>query len=237
MLLKDVLFSQGFGTRYDCAAMVASGAVEIVAEVHDDPDEDVETEGLVFRCLGTDWPYFEKAIIALNKPAGYECSMKPSAHPSVMTLLPSPLRRRNMQPVGRLDVDTTGVLIFTDDGALQHRLIHPKRHVSKIYDVVCRHPVDEKTREKLMAGVVLDDDPKPVAAKDVEILDEHHLRMTLVQGKYHQVKRMIAACGATVTFLKRVQLGGVRLDESLAPGEFRELTEEELGALRPPDGL
>ena len=101
MLLKDVLFSQGFGTRYDCAAMVASGAVEIAAEVHDDPDEDVETEGLVFRCLGTDWPYFEKAIIALNKPAGYECSMKPSAHPSVMTLLPSPLRRRNMQPVGR----------------------------------------------------------------------------------------------------------------------------------------
>lgn len=88
MLLKDVLFSQGFGTRYDCAAMVASGAVEIAAEVHDDPDEDVETEGLVFRCLGTDWPYFEKAIIALNKPAGYECSMKPSAHPSVMTLLP-----------------------------------------------------------------------------------------------------------------------------------------------------
>ena len=82
MLLKDVLFSQGFGTRYDCAAMVASGAVEIAAEVHDDPDEDVETEGLVFRCLGTDWPYFEKAIIALNKPAGYECSMKPSAHPS-----------------------------------------------------------------------------------------------------------------------------------------------------------
>ena len=173
MLLKDVLFSQGFGTRYDCAAMVASGAVEIAGEVRDDPDEDVETEGLVFRCLGVDWPYFEKAIIALNKPAGYECSMKPSAHPSVMTLLPSPLRRRNMQPVGRLDVDTTGVLIFTDDGALQHRLIHPKRHVSKVYDVVCRHPVDEKTREKLMAGVVLDDDPKPVAAKDVEILDGH----------------------------------------------------------------
>lgn len=96
MLLKDVLFSQGFGTRYDCAAMVASGAVEIAAEVHDDPDEDVETEGLVFRCLGTDWPYFEKAIIALNKPAGYECSMKPSAHPSVMTLLPSPLRRLSL---------------------------------------------------------------------------------------------------------------------------------------------
>ena len=133
MLLKDVLFSQGFGTRYDCAAMVASGAVEIAGEVHDDPDEDVETEGLVFRCLGTDWPYFEKAIIALNKPAGYECSMKPSAHPSVMTLLPSPLRRRNMQPVGRLDVDTTGVLIFTDDGALQKvQRVRPHRKARRV---------------------------------------------------------------------------------------------------------
>ena len=234
MLLKDVLFSQGFGTRYDCAAMVASGAVEIAAEVHDDPDEDVETEGLVFRCLGTDWPYFEKAIIALNKPAGYECSMKPSAHPSVMTLLPSPLRRRNMQPVGRLDVDTPGVLIFTDDGALQHRLIHPKRHVSKIYAVVCRHPVDEKTREKRMAGVVLDDDPKPVAAKDVEILDEHHLRMTLVQGKYHQVKRMFAARGKQVVYLKRMAIGGLALDPDLQPGEWRELTEEEVRLLEQP---
>ena len=228
MLLKDVLFSQGFGTRYDCAAMVASGAVEIAGEVHDDPDEDVETEGLVFRCLGVDWPYFEKAIIALNKPAGYEGSMKPSAHPSVMTLLPSPLRRRNMQPVGRLDVDTTGVLIFTDDGALQHRLIHPKRHVSKVYDVVCRHPVDEKTREKLMAGVVLDDDPKPVAAKDVEILDEHHLRMTLVQGKYHQVKRMIAACSNRCDGLHRSAFGLYVMPETLKQGEWVWLTKKDL---------
>ena len=182
MLLQDILFSQGFGTRYDCAALAASGGVDIGGEVHDDPLEDLDTDGLVFCALGREWPYCEKGVIALNKPAGYECSMKPSAHPSVMTLLPGPLRRRNMQPVGRLDVDTTGLLIFTDDGALQHRLIHPKRHVAKVYEVTCRHPVDEETREKLLAGVVLDDDPKPVAAKAVEIVDEHHLRMTLVQG-------------------------------------------------------
>ena len=159
MLLKDILFSQGFGTRYDCQALVASGAVQIENEVHDNPEENIEPEGLIFQCHGKKWPYFEKAIIALNKPSGYECSMKPSAHPSVMTLLPSPLRRRNMQPVGRLDVDTTGVLIFTDDGALQHRLIHPKRHVSKVYDVYCRHPIDQKIKEQLLSGVVLDDDP------------------------------------------------------------------------------
>ena len=172
--------------------------------------------------------YEDADLLALNKPAGYECSMKPSAHPSVMTLLPSPLRRRNMQPVGRLDVDTTGVLIFTDDGALQHRLIHPKRHVSKVYDVVCRHPVDEKTREKLMAGVVLDDDPKPVAAKDVEILDEHHLRMTLVQGKYHQVKRMIAACSNRCDGLHRSAFGLYVMPETLKQGEWVWLTKKDL---------
>ena len=220
MLLQDILFSQGFGTRYDCAALAASGGVDIGGEVHDDPLEDLDTDGLVFCALGREWPYCEKGVIALNKPAGYECSMKPSAHPSVMTLLPGPLRRRNMQPVGRLDVDTTGLLIFTDDGALQHRLIHPKRHVAKVYEVTCRHPIDEQTREKLLAGVVLDDDPKPVAAKAVEIVDEHHLRMTLVQGKYHQVKRMIAACSNRCDALHRSAFGLYRMPESLKPGEW-----------------
>ena len=154
--------------------------------------------------------------------------MKPSAHPSVMTLLPSPLRRRNMQPVGRLDVDTTGVLIFTDDGALQHRLIHPKRHVSKIYEVFCRHPVNETMREKLLSGVVLDDDPRPVAAKNVEILDEHHLRLTLVQGKYHQVKRMVAACSNRCDGLHRSAFGLYTMPETLKQGEWVWLTKKDL---------
>lgn len=220
MFLQDILFSQGFGTRYDCRALAASGAVSIGGDIHDDPEEDLETEGLVFSCFGKKWPFCEKGVIALNKPAGYECSMKPSAHPSVMTLLPGPLRRRGMQPVGRLDVDTTGLLIFTDDGALQHRLIHPKRHVSKVYDVTCRHPIDERTREKLLAGVILDDDPKPVAAKTVEIVNAHLLRMTLVQGKYHQVKRMIAACSNRCDALHRSEFGRYRLPETLQPGEW-----------------
>lgn len=220
MLLKDVLYSQGFGTRYDCEALVLSGGVKIQDEVHDDPNEDVQTEGLVFQCLGKLWPYFDKAIIALNKPAGYECSMKPSAHPSVMTLLPGPLRRRNMQPVGRLDVDTTGLLIFTDDGALQHRLIHPKRHVSKVYEATCRHPITKVMTEKLLSGVVLDDDPKPVMAKAVEQLDERRLRMTLVQGKYHQVKRMIAACSNRCDALHRSAFGLYQMQEDLMPGQW-----------------
>lgn len=220
MLLQDVLFSQGFGTRYDCRALAASGAVSIGGVIHDNPEEDLETEGLVFSCFGVEWPYSEKGVIALNKPAGYECSMKPSSHPSVMTLLPGPLRRRGMQPVGRLDVDTTGLLIFTDDGALQHRLIHPKRHVPKVYDVTCRHPIDERTREKLLSGVILDDDPRPIAAKAVEIIDSHRLRMTLVQGKYHQVKRMIAACSNRCDALHRSSFGLYKLPETLRPGEW-----------------
>lgn len=143
MILEDILFTQGFGTRHDCRAIARSGLVEIGGVVRDDPDEDFETEGLAFVVRGESWPYREKAILALHKPAGYECSLKPSAHPSVMTLLPAPLRRRGVQPVGRLDVDTTGVLLFTDDGRLLHRLIHPKRHVSKVYEVTLKHPATE----------------------------------------------------------------------------------------------
>lgn len=228
MRLQDVLFEQGFGTRYDCADMVAKGGVTIAGEVHDDPLEEVDVDGLEFGCIGKVWPYREKAVIALHKPAGYECSMKPSAHPSVMTLLPSPLRRRNVQPVGRLDVDTTGLLIMTDDGQLQHRLIHPKRHVAKVYDVTCRHPVTEAMKEKLLSGVVLDDDPKPVAAKAVEIVDEHHIRMTLVQGKYHQVKRMIAACSNRCDGLHRSGFGAFVLPESLKPGEWMWIRREDI---------
>lgn len=220
MRLGDILFTQGFGTRYDCAALAASGRVKIGGAVHSDPDEEIDTDGLVFECGGTLWPYAEKAVIAMNKPAGYECSMKPSAHPSVMTLLPPPLRRRGMQPVGRLDADTTGLLLFTDDGALQHRLIHPKRHVAKVYEAECRYEVTPRMIERLLSGVVLDDDPRPVSAAAAEKIGEKTLRMTLTQGKYHQVKRMIAACSNRCEALRRTAVGKYALPGSLAPGAW-----------------
>ena len=222
MRLDDLLFTQGFGTRYDCRHIVLSGAISIDGIVHDDPDEEVSCEGLVFSYRGKEWPYFEKAIIALNKPAGYECSMKPSAHPSVMSLLPGQLRTRRVQPVGRLDVDTTGLLLLTDDGALLHRLTHPKRHVSKVYEATLKHSAADDLCARLLAGVVLDDDPKPVFAKEVQLVDgaRRHLRLTLTQGKYHQVKRMIAACGNRVEALHRSTVGQYRLPDGLAPGEW-----------------
>ena len=228
MILEDILFTQGFGTRHDCRALARSGLVEIGGEVRDDPDEDFETDGLVFVVRGESWPYCEKAILALHKPAGYECSLKPSAHPSVMTLLPAPLRRRGVQPVGRLDVDTTGVLLFTDDGRLLHRLIHPKRHVSKTYTVVIDTPLTEEMKAGFATGVTLADgtalSPAEVSALTPDGLT---VRVLLRQGVYHQIKRMFGVYDAGVNTLHRLSIGGVALDETLAPGEYRELTEEE----------
>ena len=166
--LEQILFSQGFGTRYDCRSLVRSGQVKINQVVKTDPDETVETQNLKFEVRGQLWLYKEKAIIALNKPSGYECSQKPIHHPSVMTLLPSPLRRRGVQPVGRLDEDTTGLLILTDDGILQHRLIHPKKHVAKTYRVSCKHPCSDLFFERLLQGVLLDGEKVPVKAFELK---------------------------------------------------------------------
>lgn len=228
MRLEQVMFSQGFGTRHECRGMILQGRVQIGGIVHDDPDEMVDVEALTFTVDGKDWPYFEKAIVALHKPSGFECSQKPIHHPSVMTLLPAPLRVRGVQPVGRLDEDTTGLLILTDDGALQHRLIHPKKHVAKIYEVTCRHSINKAMVEKLLAGVMLDGEKKPVKADAIEIKSEHVLWMTITQGKYHQVKRMIAAVSNRVDKLHRLGVGKYRLSEELALGQWCFIKKEDL---------
>ncbi len=228
MRLADILFAQGFGTRCDCAALAASGKVKVNGIVHDDPDEEIDAEGLSFECDGRIWPYCERALIALNKPAGYECSLKPSAYPSVMNLLPWQLRRRGVQPIGRLDADATGLLLLTDDGRLNHRLIHPKRCVPKVYEVELKHPADEGLQEKLMAGVVLRDSDEAVRAENARLLDPRHLELTLTQGKYHQVKRMIAACGNRVEKLHRSRIGGFRLPDDLASGAWIWLSDPKL---------
>ncbi len=220
MTLPDMLFSQGFGTRFDCRALVLSGKVSLSGEVFCDPEALLDPEGLVFECLGRSWPVREHALIALHKPAGYECSVKPSANPSVMTLLPGPLRRRGVQPVGRLDADTTGLLLLTDDGALTHRLIHPKNHVEKCYVATLRHPANLSFCRKLIEGVVLDDDPRSVRACSARLLDPVTLELVLDQGKYHQVKRMVAAASNRVEALHRTRVGHFELPAALAPGAW-----------------
>ena len=218
----DLLFSQGFGTRRECAALVGAGLLEVEGlGIVDDPERalDVSSE-LWFRTGGgARWPYRERALVVLNKPAGYECSLKPRHHASVYSLLPAPLRTRGVQAIGRLDEDTTGVLLFTVDGALVHRLTSPKRHVAKVYEVACKHAVDPGQLERLRAGVVLRDDAETVRAAACEATGERTLRLTLEQGKYHQVKRMIAAVGNRVEGLERSAFGPVRVD-GLPPGAW-----------------
>ena len=220
MRLSQILFSQGFGTRRECAGLVLSGAVMIDAQIRDDPDEDFDTVGLVITVNGHDWPFHDKALVLLHKPPGYECSTKPKHHPSVLSLLPAPLRTRGVQPIGRLDEDTTGLLLLTDDGKLIHRLTSPKHHVPKVYEVTCKHPVDERQLAALREGVKLDDEPLPVQAAAAEATGECNLRLTLTEGKYHQVKRMLAAVGNRVEALHRSRFGSVPLPDELAPGQW-----------------
>jgi 16S rRNA pseudouridine516 synthase len=234
MRLAQVLFTQGFGSRRLCAGLVASGLVSVGGRVLDDPDAEVDTQGLVFEVEGRAWPYHAQALILLHKPAGYECSQKPRHHPSVMSLLPPPLRDRGVQPVGRLDEDTTGVLLLTDDGALIHRLTSPRHHVPKVYEVLTRHPVTSEQLEALCAGVVLDDSPQPVRAAAAEASGATALRLTLTEGKYHQVKRMVAAVGNRVDALHRSAFGQVRIPDGLAPGQWQWLDPALLTA--PSDG-
>jgi len=219
--LAQILFSQGFGTRRRCAALISRGEVEVGGAVCDDPHATWPVDGLEFTVQGQAWHYHAKALLMLHKPAGYECSAKPRHHPSILTLLPEPLRERGVQPVGRLDADTTGLLLLTDDGALIHRLTSPKHHVAKVYEVTCKHALAGDTVPRLLAGVVLDDDPQPVRAEACQATGERQLRLTLTEGRYHQVKRMVAAVGNRVEALHRSVFGTWSLPADLAPGQWR----------------
>lgn len=240
MQLQDILYSQGFGTRRICAGLVQQGLVTVNGEPCDDSTADFDPTGLWFTVQGKPWPYHEKAYILLHKPAGTECSQKPSTWPSIYTLLPAPLRQRpqkgpvhGVQAVGRLDQDTTGLLLLTDDGQFIHRMSSPRHHVPKVYEVDTKHPLDDQQIARLLAGVVLDDDPRPVKAAACEAVGPLHLRLTLTEGKYHQVKRMLAAVGNRVEALHRSQIGALKLPDTLAPGQWSWLGPEELALIRP----
>ena len=245
MQLQDILYSQGFGTRRVCAGLIQQGFVHVY-DSNDPPvlvkctqvATEIEASGLRFQVQGADWPYAEKAYVLLNKPSGTECSQKPSTYPSIYTLLPSPLRLRpqkgavqGVQAVGRLDQDTTGMLLLTDDGRFIHRMSSPRHHVPKVYEVTVKHPLDDRQINQLLSGVVLDDDPKPVRAAACVAVSEFHLRLTLTEGKYHQVKRMVAAVSNRVDALHRSQIGGLRLPDDLAPGQWRWLGADDLARI------
>jgi 16S rRNA pseudouridine516 synthase len=241
MRLDELLFSQGFGTRRVCAGLIEQGLVVLDGRACRDPALEVRVADPAFRFSvdGVAWPYRERACLMLHKPAGTECSHRPGAWPSVYTLLPQPLRQRpatgralGVQAVGRLDQDTTGLLLLSDDGAFIHRMNSPRRQVPKVYEVGTRHPVDASQVQRLLAGVVLADDPRPVRAAACEIIGERQLWLTLVQGRYHQVKRMLAAVGNRVETLHRSRIGALALPADLLPGQWRWLEPDQLERLQ-----
>ena len=233
LTLDRILQSQGFGTRKWCGELIADGEVSIAGKVVRDSRAALETGGLEFAVYGEKWTYREHVYIALNKPAHFECSRKASHHPGVLTILPEQFTRRDVQPVGRLDHDTTGLLLMSDDGPFIHKQSSPKHHVPKVYVATTQEPVTPELVAKLLGGVKLHDEPGSLAALTCRRVDTHQLEIVLEQGKYHQVKRMLAAADNHCVALRRTQIGMLKLDElGLAEGEWCYLDAAQLALLK-----
>ena len=237
MQLERLLHAQGFGSRKECRALIRAGHVSVAGIPCEDPYADFDpgsgdgSAGLEFSVGEETWRYRAKAYLMLHKPTGYECSHKPTFHPSVFTLLPPQMLLRDVQCVGRLDQDTTGLLLLSDDGQFIHQWSSGKKRTPKVYEVTLKHAVGEDFVAQLVAGVELNDEPAPIAAAACELTSETTLRLTICEGKYHQVKRMIAAAGNRVEALHRSRVGGLALDPALAPGEWRWLEVADLQTL------
>ncbi len=207
--------------------------MQVHGEIVRDSRAAFETEGLQFTLFGETWSYHQHVYIALNKPANIECSRKPSHHPGVMSLLPEQFSWRDVQAIGRLDHDTTGLLLLTDDGAFNHAMSSPRRHVPKTYLATTFAPVTDALIETLLAGVQLNDEPAPLSATMCRQVAEFQLEIILEQGKYHQVKRMLAAAENHCTALERIAIGELTLSSlSLASGDWCLLSDEQRGLLR-----
>ena len=231
MFLEKMLQSQGFGSRKHCQQLIKSGAVSIDQDIMQNPKQKLNLENLVFEVYGQSYQYRENIYIALNKPAGYECSHQSTHHFSVFDLFDDVLLNRGLQCVGRLDQDTTGLLLLTDDGQFLQALTHPKKHVAKVYLMQTADPISSEQIQQLETGVELRNEQGIFAATDVQQLAECELQMTVHQGVYHQVKRMLAAVGNKVEQLHRVQIGALQCPD-LKEGEWIYLTPEQIELAR-----
>lgn len=232
MQLERILHTQGFGSRKECRAHIRNGRIAIAGEEIDDPFLDLDPNGLTFSFDGEAWRYQAQAYVMLNKPSGYECSHQPKHHASIYSLLPPPLNGRGVQSLGRLDEDTTGLLLFSDDGKFIHAISSGKRKVPKTYRVTAKHPVSDEQISTLLAGVQLVDEPAPIVAAGCERISDSEILLTVTEGKYHQVKRMVAGVGNRVDALCRVAVGGLVLPDDLALGEWRWLSADDLSRLQ-----
>lgn len=226
MLLEKILQSQGFGSRKFCQQLIQQGHVYVQDKLYTNPKAQFPVDDLMFTVYGEKYRYREHVYVLMNKPKNYECSHQPTHHHSVFSLLPEILIHRGIQCVGRLDQDTTGLLLFTDDGKYLQSLTHPKKHVAKVYEVTTVDEITSQQIEMLRHGVELRHEKGIFAASEITLLDTCKLNMTIHQGIYHQVKRMIAAVGNKVTQLHRKQIGQFVLPD-IDEGEWQFMTNEQ----------
>ncbi len=233
--IDKILASMGLCSRREAAAAAKSGAVTVDGAVCRDVSRriDPETAQLAFR--GKPVGYQAHVYLMMHKPLGVLSATEDREQQTVLDLLPEEYRARGVFPVGRLDKDTDGLLLLTDDGALGHALTAPKHRVDKVYRAEADGVLDEADVEAFARGIVLRDGTVCLPAK-LELLrvadGRSHVRVTVCEGKYHQVRRMLAARGAPVVRLTRLEEGPLALDGALAPGQWRALTPQELEALR-----
>lgn len=229
MRLDKYLADMGIGTRSQVKDLIRKRSVQVNGAVQADPGFQVQEDDRV-DLEGKEIIYEEFEYFMLNKPKGVVSATEDTRYPTVLSLIHDS-QRKDLFPVGRLDLDTEGLLLITNDGSLAHRLLSPNHHVDKTYLVTIAETIPASAKSLFEKGVELYGDGRTMPAK-LEILTEHTGLLTIQEGKYHQVKRMFAAIGCKVIGLKRISMGPLTLDESLEPGQYRRLTAEEREELR-----
>lgn len=231
--LDKILANLGYGTRKEVKKLVKDGAIEVDGIQAKDPGMHVDPEAQDIKVNGVSINYRKYIYLMMNKPAGVISATEDLREKTVLDLIPDEYFIFQPSPVGRLDKDTVGLLLLTNDGQLAHRLLSPKNHVPKVYYAKIQGKVTKEDVQAFKEGVVLDDGYKSMAAnlKIMESGDVSTIEVEIFEGKYHQVKRMFEALGKKVIFLKRLSMGPLKLDENLKPGQSRELTKEELDSI------
>lgn len=231
MRLDKFLCEMNKGSRSEVRALIRRGLVTVNGLPAKEADCRIDENADTVCVGGQPLSYRRCFYYMLNKPEGFICATQDKISATVMELLAPKDRRPDLFPAGRLDKDTEGFLLLTNDGELAHRLLSPKRHVDKTYLVSISHSLSEEEIRRLEQGVDIGEDRLTMPARVLPAEAENQLLLTIQEGKFHQVKRMLKAVGNEVTALKRISFGPLTLDEALQPGEYRELTEEEVKIL------
>ncbi|MFZ7130048.1 16S rRNA pseudouridine(516) synthase RsuA [Avibacterium avium] len=231
MRLDKFLAEQTGLTRSQANKALRQSAVQINGKIEKSGATKVSAEDEIYFD-GERLTWFEAGhYIMLNKPQGYVCSNDDGDYPTIYQFFDYPLAGK-LHSAGRLDVDTTGLVLLTDDGQWSHRITSPKHHCEKTYLVTLADPVEDYYQQACAEGILLRGEKHPTKPAKLEIIDDYNVNLTLSEGRYHQVKRMFAALGNKVIGLHRWKIGDVVLDEQLEEGEYRPLTAEELNALK-----